>query len=85
MKIEDVALKEEIGVKAIEGIIDRHLKRQVNWKEIKRARVLGLDEIALQKGHDVWLTSRKTRKPRWAARSSSTLCRMRSSSATLSR
>ena len=50
--IEDVALKEEIGVKAIEGIIDRHLKRQVNWKEIRRAKILGLDEIALKKGHD---------------------------------
>lgn len=50
--IEDVAIKEEIGVKAIEGIIDRHLKRQVNWKEIRRAKILGLDEIALKKGHD---------------------------------
>lgn len=50
--IEDVAIKEGIGVKAVEGMIDRHLKRQVNWKEIKRARILGLDEIALKKGHD---------------------------------
>jgi transposase len=50
--LEDVALKEEIGVKAIEGIIDRHLRCQVNWKEIRRAKILGLDEIALKKGHD---------------------------------
>jgi transposase len=49
--IEDVAIKEDIGYKAVEAIVDRWISRTVNWDEIKKVQVLGLDEIALKKGH----------------------------------
>jgi len=49
--VEDVSLKEEIGYKALEGIVDRWISREVNWAEVKGRKILGLDEIALKKGH----------------------------------
>jgi len=49
--VQDVSIKEDIGYEAVVGIIDRYISREVNWKAIKRLRVLGLDEIALKKGH----------------------------------
>ena len=49
--IEDVSMKEDLGAKAIEGIVERWISREVQWGEVKRVRILGLDEIALKKGH----------------------------------
>jgi transposase len=49
--IEDVRIKEDIGYKAVEAIVDRWIGREVKWAEIKGVQILGLDEIALKKGH----------------------------------
>jgi len=49
--IEDVSIKEELGYKAIEGVVDRWINTEVKWAEVKGVKVLGLDEIALKKGH----------------------------------
>lgn len=49
--VEDVSLKEDIGYDSIEGVIERWINSEVNWAEIKRLKVLGLDEISLKKGH----------------------------------
>jgi transposase len=49
--IEDISMKEDLGAKAIEGIVDRWISREVQWAEVKRVKLLGLDEIALKKGH----------------------------------
>jgi transposase len=49
--IEDVSIKEGLGTKAIEGIVDRWIRQEVQWAEVKRMKILGLDEIALKKGH----------------------------------
>ncbi len=49
--IQDVALKEGLGYAAVVGIIDRYLATQVDWLELSRLEVLGLDEVALKKGH----------------------------------
>jgi transposase len=49
--VEDVSLKEEIGYKAVEAILDRSISREVNWEEFRKVKTLGLDEIALKKGH----------------------------------
>jgi transposase len=49
--IEDLSMKEGLGAKAIEGIVDRWISREVQWAEVKRVKILGLDEIALKKGH----------------------------------
>jgi transposase len=50
--IQDVSLKEGLGYEAVVGIIDRHIATQVNWLELTRLEVLGLDEVALKKGHN---------------------------------
>jgi transposase len=49
--VEDVSLKEELGYKALEGIVDRWISREVQWAEVQGREILGLDEIALKKGH----------------------------------
>jgi transposase len=49
--VADVSLKEEIGYKALEGLVDRWISREVNGAEVKGMKILGLDEIALKKGH----------------------------------
>ena len=49
--IEDISMKEGLGAKAIDGIVERWISREVQWVEVKRVKILGLDEIALKKGH----------------------------------
>ncbi len=50
--IQDVALKEGLGYEAVVGIINRHIASRVDWSSFERLEVLGLDEIALKKGHN---------------------------------
>lgn len=54
--VEDVSIKEDIGYKAIEAIIDRNIQSTVNWKEFENLNVLGIDEISLKKGHRDFVT-----------------------------
>jgi transposase len=49
--ITDVSMKRGIGEAAVEGIINRHIHQQVDWQAIKAIPLLGIDEIALKKGH----------------------------------
>jgi len=49
--VEDVSHKEDVSYDEILGIIDRHLRTQVNWSEFEQLEVMGIDEIALKKGH----------------------------------
>lgn len=49
--ITDVSMKRGIGEAAVEGIINRHIHQQVEWHKIKSIPLLGIDEIALKKGH----------------------------------
>ncbi len=49
--IEDVSIKEELGYKAIEGVVDRWINTEVKWAEVKGVKGVGLDERALKKGH----------------------------------
>ena len=49
--ITDVSMKRGIGEAAVEGIINRSIHQQVNWQSIKAIPLLGIDEIALKKGH----------------------------------
>jgi transposase len=50
--LQDVALKDGLGYEAVVGIVDRYLDSQVDWATLDRLEVLGLDEIALKKGHN---------------------------------
>jgi transposase len=49
--IADVSIKEEMGDKALEGIGERWISTEGKGAEVKKGKVLGLDEIALKKGH----------------------------------
>jgi transposase len=49
--VEDVSHKEEVSYDEVLGIIDRHLGVAVNWSEFEQLGVMGIDEIALKKGH----------------------------------
>ena len=54
--VEDVAIKKGLGYEAVMGIINRRIDAQVNWKEIERLDVIGIDEISLRKGHKNFVT-----------------------------
>ena len=54
--VSDVSLKENLGYFTITGIIDRYIGAAVNWDEIQRLDVIGLDEISLKKGHQDFVT-----------------------------
>lgn len=63
--VEDVCVKEDIGYQAVQGIIEREVEVKVNWDEVKSIQELGLDEIALKKGHQnfvVIVTARVNKK-----------------------
>jgi transposase len=49
--VEDVSIKEGLGYEAVMGIIKRHIAPEVDWRTFERLGILGIDEIALKKGH----------------------------------
>ena len=54
--ITDVSIKEGLGYKAIESVIDRYIDTEVNWNNIPRIGLLGIDEISLKKGYKDYIT-----------------------------
>lgn len=61
--IEDVSRKEQVGYEAMVGVIDRSIRREVDWSEYERLPTLGLDEIALKKGHRDFVVIATARHP----------------------
>ena len=73
--VEDVSRKEGLGYDAVEGIIERNIAAQVDWEQFQRLDVLGLDEIALKKGHRdyvVIVTARLNYNRTWVRQGSET-------------
>ena len=54
--VSDVSIKENLGYEAVMGIIQRHIQSEVDWSEIERLNVIGIDEISLKKGHKDFVT-----------------------------
>ena len=52
--IEDVSKKEKVSCKLIQTVLNRQIK--VNWDQINAIDTLGIDEIALRKGHASYVT-----------------------------
>ena len=50
--IQDVSFKEELAYDRVLGVLERQVNRTVAWGQFDDLNVLGLDEIALKKGHD---------------------------------
>jgi transposase len=53
--IKDVSEKLRTTESVIEGILQRRIRTEINWAELSPRR-LGMDEIALRKGHSHYLT-----------------------------
>lgn len=49
--IADICQKENITPDAVQTIIDRWVSRQLDWEALPSFTTLGIDEIALKKGH----------------------------------
>lgn len=54
--IQDVSCKEAIGYDAVEGIIDRHINKKIDWTTLDKIDIIGIDEISLKKGHKDFVT-----------------------------
>ena len=54
--VMDVSIKEGIGYEAVMGIIERHVSPEVDWSEFEDLEIMGVDEIALKKGHRDFVT-----------------------------
>ena len=49
--IEDVSQKEQVGYDAVVGALSRRIQASVDWTEYDELKVIGIDEVALKKGH----------------------------------
>lgn len=54
--VEDVSKKESINYDIVESSLNRMVKTDVDWNEYHDLSTIGIDEIALKKGHDNYLT-----------------------------
>lgn len=54
--IEDVRIKERISYDRVLGALERCINSQVEWRRHASIETLGLDEIALKKGHRDYVT-----------------------------
>ena len=60
--IKDVSIKEQVHYDAIEGVIDHYVHTKVDWTAYKTLNILGIDEIALRKGHRSYIVIITARK-----------------------
>lgn len=47
----DVSRKEEVSYDDVEGVLNRQVDNKADWNQFDKISILGLDEIALKKGH----------------------------------
>ncbi len=62
--VKDVSRKEKISYEIVESALQRHVKKDVDWTHCTDLTTLGIDEIALRKGHNeyVVIVSSKNKK-----------------------
>ena len=49
--VADVSIKERVGYDCVLGVLERRIDSGVDWGQYETLGVIGLDEIALKKGH----------------------------------
>jgi len=54
--VEDVSIKEGLSYESMAGTMERRIEARVDWSGIVEIKTLGLDEIALKKGHRDYVT-----------------------------
>ena len=55
--VSDVALKNNITEKQMQGILDRNIADEVDWSTFKNLGVIGLDDLSLKKGYKDFMTA----------------------------
>ena len=53
--VADVSRQLHLGVKAVEGIVEHHVAPVVDWRIFPALETLGIDEVALRKGHGAYV------------------------------
>ncbi len=66
--VVDVSWPLDLGVKAVEGIVDHDVAPVVDWSAFATLETLGIDEVALRKGHGddvavVWMRDADGQNP----------------------
>jgi transposase len=56
-RVEEVSVKELLSYPSVVGVLDRCIQSSVDWSAYTQLDVLGLDEIALRKGHRDFVVS----------------------------
>jgi transposase len=54
--VEDVSRKEGLRYESVVGALERRIESSIDWTGMAEMAVLGLDEIALKKGHHDYVT-----------------------------
>jgi transposase len=54
--VEDVRIKEGLSYESMSGVLERRIEASLDWVGIEEIEILGLDEIALKKGHHDYVT-----------------------------
>jgi len=54
--IEDVSVKERMSYDSVLGVMERRISAETDWSAYSSIGVIGLDEIALKKGHRDYVT-----------------------------
>jgi transposase len=54
--VEDVSLKEQVSYDCVLGVLERRIRAEVEWGQYSELGIVGLDEIALKKGHRDFVT-----------------------------
>ena len=54
--LQDVAKKHGVTYDVVRGVLKRYVKGEVDWRQFKALRILGVDEISLLKGHSDFVT-----------------------------
>jgi transposase len=54
--LQDVAKKHGVTYDVVRGVLKRYVKGEVDWRQFKVLRILGVDEISLLKGHSDFVT-----------------------------
>jgi transposase len=52
----DVAKKHGVSYEVVRGVLKRYVKGEVDWRQFKVLRILGVDGISLLKGHSAFVT-----------------------------
>jgi len=54
--VSDTAIKENLTVDEVQGIIDRNIDKEVDWSSYDSIELMGIDEISCKKGHKDFVT-----------------------------